>query len=107
VLIVPYQTSEENYCVFMAFDDEGVDRIRRYDPAAFEPAMRIPQFAHLKLVKVLIGYYTEQDQNVVADLLNKGKLFEALQYLSRGFEVHREDHDHQALSLISNNEVKA
>ena len=103
MLILPFQLSpSETYSLFIGFDDEGIDRLRTYDPGVVQQDQLPPEWSQLKLVEVIVGYYTADDQQHIVSLLQDGHFREALRYLTRGFTYKPElgDHDGPAVSLL-------
>jgi hypothetical protein len=103
MILIPFQINAREYNVFIALDDQSLERIGAYDPAQVQAQEMGGAFRHLKLKTVLVGYANEEDvQRVLKIIRRDGDPREALQFLSRGFEFRPDDkgdHDGPPLSL--------
>ena len=94
MMVIPFQISERAYNVFILLEDENVQRIKKYDPAQWEPKKMGGIWSNLRLNTVLIGYANAVDAAKVLQLAQSGKTDEALKMLSRGFEFRPDLGDH-------------
>lgn len=101
MIVIPFSLNTREYSVFVALDDDGMGRIKQYDPAQVDFATMPPEFRNKRLSKVIVGYATAEDIQHILKLSNEGKMGEGLEYLSRGFAFRPDagDHDGPPLSL--------
>jgi hypothetical protein len=95
VTVIPFQLDEREYSVFVVLGDDGVERIKAYDPAQLN-IWKLPEYwRRLRLRDVLIGYATPADIERMMEMIQRdGNPLEALRFLSRGFEFRPADGDH-------------
>lgn len=101
MIILPFQIDAEQYSVLMALDDDGLARIKRYDPAELTVTSLGSPWTSLRLKDVLVTYCNAQDLDHVQRLIALGTPRKALRYLSRGWEFRPDlgDSDDPPISL--------
>ena len=99
MIVIPFSLNAREYSIFVALQDDNVDRMKQYDSAQVDVSAMPPEFRHKRLMKVIVGWATTEDiQHVIAlGLDDKGA--EALQYLSRGFEFRPDKGDYDGAPL--------
>jgi hypothetical protein len=97
MFIIPFQVSQTEYTLFIALDQENIDRIKNYDPAEVVKTNLGQPWSGLALKDVIIGFATEEEKNKVMELWKAGQPQKALRLLSRGFKFRpdRGDSDDQ------------
>lgn len=103
--VLPFQTTPEEYSIFVLLDDEGIERIKAYDPAQVDVAKTLagmPVRPGQRLMHIIIGYANQEDMKHVLELFQQGLRAEALKFLSRGFEFRPDlgDHDGPYVTLL-------
>lgn len=112
MFVIPFQVSETEYSVFVGIDDEGLSRMKEYDPAELVLSKLPLEKLHLqdlKLKDVLFGYCSESDAQHVMKLMTEANSSRpGLQYLTRGWKFRPEmgDHDGPPLSMRNDPEEK-
>lgn len=101
MIVIPFSLNHREYSVFVALDDDGMGRIKQYDPAQVDFSTMPAEFHNKHLSKVIVGYATAADIQYILKLSHEGRMGEGLEYLSRGFAFKPElgDHDGPPLSL--------
>jgi hypothetical protein len=109
MIVLPFQINARQYSVYIGFDEEGLERMKAYDPG--EVVVRdwgLP-FARLELKDIIIGYYTAKDFEDIQRLGAEGKGHEALRLLTRGWAFRPEKGDYKGgkpLSLLNSDGEK-
>ena len=93
MIAIPFQVSETEWSIFIALQDDNLERMKQYDPASVTIAKCGEPWTHLKLRDVIIGYATPADLDHIFELQRNGHGREALQHLSRGFRFRPERGD--------------
>ena len=101
MFVMPFQLNEREFSVFVAIQDDNIERMRVYDPAEFSIAKMGLPWRNLKLKDIIIGYATEADMLHFQKLCQQGKQGEGLQYLSRGWKYRPDQGDNDAPYLSS------
>lgn len=103
--VLPFQINAREYSVIMAFDEEGLGRIRQYDPGELHLYTLGPPWTLLKLKDVIVTYCTASDLDRVLELCRAGDTRAACRWLTRGFKFRPEegDHDQPPVSLKKEN----
>lgn len=101
MIVLPFQIDNERYSVLLALDDEGLQRVKQYDPAELVLDKLGEPWTHLKLKDVLVTYCNAQDLKRVQELSDEGNPQAAYRYLTRGwvFRPDLGDHDNPPTSL--------
>lgn len=94
MISIPFQISEREYCVYIGFDEEGLERMKAYDPGEVIVRDFGPPFTQLRLKDIIVGYYTAKDLEEIQRLGAAGKGREALRHLTRGYAFRPERGDH-------------
>jgi len=97
VYVIPFQLNAREYSIFVVLQEEGLKRIRAYDPAQVNVQALGPAFTHLRLKDIHVGYATDSEIREVLRLAELGRVQDGLKWLSRGFEfkpefIHRGEH---------------
>jgi hypothetical protein len=110
MVVIPFQINERQYSVFVGFDEQGIQRMREYDPAELVLQKLPDRFQRLQLKDVLFGYCDDDDMSKIQVMLSEdGTPGRALRYLSRGWKFRQDfgDHDGPMLSALPDpNETK-
>jgi hypothetical protein len=102
VLVIPFAIDARRYSVYVGFDDEGMERLKAYDPGELVLKQLGEPWISRELKDVLIGYCSPADfakiQEIIAETNNPG---EALLYLTRGWKYRPDagDHDFGPISV--------
>lgn len=101
--VLPFQLNAREYSVLIAFDDEGIERIRLYDPGELHLSMLGPPWIHLKLRDVIVTYCNADDLVRANEMCAAGDQKGAYRWLTRGFVFRPDqgDHDGPPVSLRS------
>lgn len=106
MIIIPFQVGPLEYNVFVALQDENLERMKAYDPAQLEPRKLGHPWDFMRLNVVLIGYATEADIAEIQDLAARGRGAEIPKRLSRGFKFRPEAGDYDGHYLRTNDRSK-
>jgi hypothetical protein len=104
MLSIPFQINEREYSVYLGFDDEGLERMKAYDPG--EVVVRdfgLP-YNRLRLKDIIVGYYSAKDFEDIQLLVAEGKPKEVLRLLTRGYAFRPDKGDYaggKPLSLLN------
>ena len=94
MLVIPFQISASEYNVFILLGPENLERIQAHDPAQMDITRMEPNWRRLRLHTVLIGYGTKKEEaEVIRYVQAGGKVMDALQHLSRGFQFRPDKGD--------------
>jgi hypothetical protein len=95
MIVIPFQVSKTQYSVYVGFDDEGIDRMKAYDPGELTMNKLPPAFRALELKDVIVGYCSEADFTRVQQMMiEDGNPVRALRHLTRGFKFRPDAGDH-------------
>jgi hypothetical protein len=63
MISIPYQITETEYGIFLALEEENLERIRAYDPAQLEVSKLLREpFKSMKLIAVTVGFINAEDK---------------------------------------------
>ncbi|HTA46407.1 MAG TPA: hypothetical protein VK789_28385 [Bryobacteraceae bacterium] len=95
LIVIPFQINAREYSLFIALDDQSVERIKAYDPAQVEMGKLPPLWTNLRLNTILVGYATNIDVARITEMLQGADdPRKALQFLSRGFAFKPDQGDY-------------
>lgn len=103
MISIPFQINDRQYSVYLGFDDEGLERMKAYDPGEVIVRDFGSPFTNLQLKDIIVGYYTAKDFEEIQRLGAAGKGLEALRLLTRGWAFRPEKGDYDGgkpLSLL-------
>ena len=84
MLTIPFQTSPDEYRVFVCLKDENISRIKAYDPAEID-ASKFGPYSKMQFKGVIIGYVTDAEERQILEAAHD-QIPKLLQNLSRGFK---------------------
>ena len=94
MLAIPFQINSTDYNVFVALEQDNIDRMKAYDPAQLEPLKLGMPWVGMRLNVVIIGFAMASDVEEAQRLAATGKGHEIPKLLSRGFQFKPEAGDH-------------
>lgn len=95
---IPFMVSATHFSLMIVLLQEGIDRIRAYDPAEV-PLKEIPPMPGT-LKDIIITYATPEEMQTVIQLTKAGKGFDALRLLTRGYRFRPERGDGGPMEVI-------
>ncbi len=102
MIVIPFQVDPRQYSVMVAFDEEGLDRLRKYDPGELVLSKLGPPWTGLKLKDVVITFCNADDLERVKRWCTVGDVKSAYKWLTRGWQFRPDlgDHDRDPESLL-------
>lgn len=94
MLVIPFAINATEFNVFVALQDDSLERMKSYDPAQIEPRKMGMPWAGMRLNVVLIGYATGPDVEEINRLQASGRGAEITKFLARGFNFKPEAGDY-------------
>lgn len=99
MLVIPFSDNPRTYKLFVVLEDDGIERIKEFDPAQIQ--LPLPGFNDLVLERLFIGYANEEVKKQILDCVSSNAVGRALALLSSGSRFRPElgDYDGPPLSL--------
>ena len=86
MLVLPVQTAEMEYQLFIVMGAANISRMIKYDPVDLSLIRLGEPWQHLKLAQLHLLYATELEESEVLAMCKQGQLVNALRLLSRGYK---------------------
>ena len=93
MFVIPTKVNDREYDVLVVLDDDGIERIKRRDPAEIVSKKFPPEFRGLRMRNVGITYAEENEIEEILARVRSGDIAGVLRYLTRGFKFQPEKGD--------------
>jgi hypothetical protein len=102
MLGIPFKVDDTatEFEMFIVFEQENVERIRRQDPAMITLTDYEPCMGGAKCRRIHISYVNAADSKTLHLLIEAKDIRGIFNLLTRGFEVRPGDHDRPPMSLL-------
>jgi hypothetical protein len=102
MLAIPFKVDDTatEFEMFIVFEQDNIDRIRRQDPAMITLTDYEPCMGGAKCRRIHISYVNAADSKALRLLITAKDVRAIIRLLTRGFEVRPDDHDRPSVSLL-------
>lgn len=93
MLLIPIRVDAQSYDLFVALQDDNLERIRQHDPCDAR-LHTLGDYQRLRLREVIVGYASPEDGQALLEMAARGASSgEAVALLSRGYTFDPERGD--------------
>lgn len=96
MIAIPLQLDPVHYDLCIVLEDDGLERIKKYDPAEVVLAKLGMPWQALRIRNIVILYANTEEAKALMTAANKPEVVKNLRALSRGWEFRPKDWDNDA-----------
>jgi len=94
MLVIPIQSSQNEFDIFVVLEDLNIERIKAYDPAELRVGALPPIWQRLKVKTITLLYATKEEVEDLKATNDEKALTSVLSHLSRGFQYRPDKGDY-------------